>query len=491
MDHNKEWHQIDISNSVIRILIIDDDEDDFFITSEYIKNIPDKKFIIDWCFDYEEGLSKICEGKYDLYLIDYRLGSKTGLELIKEAIKNNCEEPIILLTGKGNQQVDIEAMKAGAFDYQVKPELSVEKLERTIRYALDKAAAMKAVKKNERKFRSFFEKSNDAVFLADEKFVFKDVNDATARLFEYSKEELAELSLYDLMDDPDDIHLLRNRLQHLIEVTNVEMEFVTSSGEKKPCTLSITRETDVHNVVIYQGIIHDISNLKKAEKAKLQLEKLEATGRLARILAHEIRNPLNNINLSIEQLKYSSSEDESKIYFDIIQRNSNTINELISELLNSFKPSEARLEKTSIQFVMNEAVAHALDRIQLKKIELQLSYPEQTLMIQADPEKLKIAFLNIIINAVEAMQEGSGLLRISLIDGKSEYIVHFEDNGCGIPNEDLSKLFEPYFTSKKNGLGLGLAATLNILQSHKAGIEVHSALGKGTTFTLRFQKLAF
>ncbi|PWU02860.1 MAG: hybrid sensor histidine kinase/response regulator [Bacteroidetes bacterium] len=476
-------------NSATKILIIDDDEDDFFITSEYIKSIPDKKFIIDWCFDYEDGLSRICDGKYDLYLIDYRLGSKTGLDLIKEAIKNNCEEPIILLTGKGNRQVDIEAMKAGAFDYQVKPELNVEKLERTIRYALDKAAALKAVRKNERKFRSFFERSNDAVFLAGPDLVFKDVNPATEKLFEYSKEELNELSLYDLIDNQEDVNLLRNRIVHAIDITNIELDLVTKSGEKKSCTLSITKEIDMQNHINFQGIIHDISNLKKAEKSKLQVEKLEATGRLARILAHEIRNPLNNINLSIEQLKYSNGEDESKIYLDIIQRNANNINELIGELLNSFKPAEPSLEKVSLQQVMKDAIANAIDRIQLKKIELNVSFPDEPMEILGDPEKLKIAFVNIIINAVEAMEEGVGELRISIIDGKTDYMLIFEDNGCGIPTEDLSKLFEPYFTSKKNGLGLGLSATLNILQSHKATIEVQSTLGKGTNFIIRMKRL--
>src|SRR5205085_12528710 len=93
-----------------RILIVDDDEDDFFITSEYIKNIPNKTFVIEWCYKYEEALDHICSHAFDLYLIDYHLGAKTGLDLIKDAVKNNCEQPFILLTGKGNQKIDIEAM---------------------------------------------------------------------------------------------------------------------------------------------------------------------------------------------------------------------------------------------------------------------------------------------------------------------------------------------------------------------------------------------
>jgi len=107
----------------------------------------------------------------------------------------------------------------------------------------------------------------------------------------------------------------------------------------------------------------------------------------------------------------------------------------------------------------------------------------------ADTEKLKIAFLNIIINAVEAMEEGSGLLEISVMEDLHSHLVHIKDNGCGISEENLSKLFEPYFTSKRNGMGLGLATSLNIIQSHKASIEVQSNPNQGTVFMLQFEKV--
>lgn len=178
------------SKAIVRILIVDDDEEDFLITSQYIKRIPGRQFDIDWCYEYDEALDKICSSQYDLYFIDYLMGPRTGLELIKEAARNSCEEPIILLTGKGNHQVDIEAMESGAFDYQIKDELTIEKMERCIRYALDKTAALKKLKYNERRFRNFFEKSKDAVFLAADDFEFRDVNVTMTELFRYSREEL-------------------------------------------------------------------------------------------------------------------------------------------------------------------------------------------------------------------------------------------------------------------------------------------------------------
>lgn len=135
---------------------------------------------------------------------------------------------------------------------------------------------------------------------------------------------------------------------------------------------------------------------------------------------------------------------------------------------------------------MDESIASSLDRIILQEVKLQVRYSDQPAHIMADKEKLKIAFLNIIINAVEAMQDKKGLLNIVIETHPLQRIVKITDRGCGISEENLSRLFEPYFTSKRNGMGLGLAATLNILQSHKASIEVNSTLNVGTEFLITF-----
>src|SRR4051812_30951686 len=115
------------SGSKIRIAIIDDDEDDYFIISDYIKQIEGAGFDIDWCGDYATALEKIRSQNYQLYFVDYRLGNHTGLELLQQAASLGCDEPIILLTGKGNKSIDIKAMESGATDYLVKSELTTEK----------------------------------------------------------------------------------------------------------------------------------------------------------------------------------------------------------------------------------------------------------------------------------------------------------------------------------------------------------------------------
>src|SRR5882757_1363790 len=196
----------------VKILVVDDDEDDFFIIKEYIDGIKNQAFIIDWCYTYNDASQKIGGRKYDLYFIDYLLGAKTGLDLISESIKDNCEEPFILLTGNGNRIIDTKAMESGAIDYLVKTELNTEKLERCIRYSLDRASSLKALRYNERKFRNIFERSKDTVFIADEDLVLTEVNDASLTLLEHEKKDLLNKSLYSFLADPDAETSIRNEL---------------------------------------------------------------------------------------------------------------------------------------------------------------------------------------------------------------------------------------------------------------------------------------
>lgn len=472
-------------SSRTKILIVDDDEDDYIITSEYIRHIPGTDYTTDWCPRYADALKHMISKDYDLYFVDYRLGAKSGVELLQEALEHNCEGPIILLTGKGNYEVDIKAMQLGAVDYLIKTELSVEKMERSIRYALERSTTLKALKANERKYRAIFEKSKDVVFLTDEKLNFKDVNEAIFPLLGYTKEEVLQMNLADLIDQAQHKKFLLQSLQSRKMVDDWEVSFNTKDNDKKSCVLTATLEDGTQPVYI-QGIVHDITNLKKAEKATLQAEKLAAAGRLVRTLAHEVRNPLNNITLSVEQMQQDAKDDTEQLYLDIIHRNSRRISDLIGELLNTSRPTEIRLKESTIQTIMDDVISSSIDRLTLKRIKLKVSYPDEALQIFADKEKLKLALLNIVINAVEAMKEQEGTLTISLQEEGNYAVLNITDDGCGISEDNIARLFEPYFTQKRNGVGLGLAFTLNILQAHKATVEVASKLEEGTSFIITF-----
>ena len=218
-------------------------------------------------------------------------------------------------------------------------------------------------------------------------------------------------------------------------------------------------------------------------------EKFAATGRIARNIAHEVRNPLTNINLAADQLKAEQfGQDENVSFlFEMITRNSARINQLISDLLNSTRFSELAYEMTSINSLLDEALLEARDRITLTEVEVVKKYSAGICEISVDKEKIKLVFVNIIINALEAMENKDGsVLTLETREENGKCKVIIRDNGIGMDSISVTRLFEPYFTSKPGGNGLGLANTQNIILNHKGEILVESVLGKGSSFIINF-----
>src|SRR5690606_26566293 len=147
------------------------------------------------------------------------------------------------------------------------------------------------------------------------------------------------------------------------------------SQEKKYVVLTATGQLDTNGESYIQGILHDITNLKKAERATLYAEKLASAGRLVRTLAHEVRNPLNNVQMAVEQLNTASMSEDDHIFIEIIQRNGKRIDNLIAELLDSYRPTEKTFKVISLQTILAESVQMASDRITLKSIDIKVNYP--------------------------------------------------------------------------------------------------------------------
>jgi diguanylate cyclase (GGDEF)-like protein len=130
----------------LRILLVEDDEDDYIITRDLMSSIGNRTASIDWISEYDAALEAMCSNEHDVYLLDYNLGEQTGLELMREGLRKGCMKPVILLTGQGDQEIDQEAMKAGAADYLVKGHIDANLLERSIRYAIERAQMMQTLR---------------------------------------------------------------------------------------------------------------------------------------------------------------------------------------------------------------------------------------------------------------------------------------------------------------------------------------------------------
>jgi signal transduction histidine kinase len=252
---------------------------------------------------------------------------------------------------------------------------------------------------------------------------------------------------------------------------------------------SAARDRSTQKNIQYQKELEaNIDELKRMD-AKLRelksMEKFTATGRVARTIAHEVRNPLTNISLAAEQLQEKAvPQNESSVLLDMISRNSIRINQLVSDLLNATKVIELNIREVSINKILDETLEMAADRIDLSQVKVEKNYAKDVCTVSVDEEKIKIAFLNIIVNAIEAMEKNKGILSIRTKKDGSTCIIEIEDNGNGMDDDTLQKLFEPYFTSKPNGNGLGLTNCQNIILSHRGNITVKSTLRKGTSVVI-------
>ena len=472
----------------IKVLLVEDDEDDVFLAREYLSESTYFDFTVDWEPSIETAKSKLLSNEYQVCLVDYRLENTTGLDLISFVKKSGQHIPIILLTGHGDREVDLEAMRIGAADYLVKGEMNGLALERSIRYALSHASVIMELEAKEKRYRLLFERSIDPIFLANEEFQLIDINASMEKLFACADSERSAINLKEIFFDAEEFENFKHLLRSKGHVRDFEVTLKTYKGDKLVCLVNCVFISDLSSsYCCYQGIIHDLTMRKKAERELVMAEKLLMTGKIARTIAHEVRNPLTNLNLALEQLKDEMPDSESaELYTGIISRNANRIEQLISEMLNSSKLKELNIELVPVNLLIEETIVLILDRINLNQMKLLLEIQEDLPRILVDKEKIKIALLNILINGIEAMKPGEGILKISVSKLENRVVISIADNGTGIAEEELDKLFDPFYTAKPGGMGLGLTSTQNILKSHSAAVEVASELGKGTTFRVIF-----
>ena len=231
-----------------------------------------------------------------------------------------------------------------------------------------------------------------------------------------------------------------------------------------------------------------VTELATANRELMELRSLErftSTGRVARVIAHEIRNPLTNIDLSASHLDNDRlSREDKKTFLDIIARNSRRINELINELLSATKFTELQYEEIRVDELLDESLKEAIDRAQLSRVRIEKNYSTENIWLNVDRSRMKIALLNIIVNAVEAITGEQGRLFLDTSAVNNHCLITIRDNGKGMDEETLSKVFDPYFTSKSDGNGLGMTNSQNIILNHKGKIEVFSEVGKGTSFII-------
>lgn len=225
--------------------------------------------------------------------------------------------------------------------------------------------------------------------------------------------------------------------------------------------------------------------MQDSKQALILSEKLAFTGRVAAGIAHEVRNPLTNVIMSLQQIKKAIKGRELKErHFEIVERNIERINFLITELLNCARPPKLDVSPYDLHQIIDNVLELNKAKLEKAKVKVVKRFSADALPMCIDRIQMEQAFANMIVNAIEAMPENGGLLTISSEINKGNFVVKIEDNGRGIQEEDMIKIFDPFFSRKSQGIGLGLTVCNNIIGSHGGSIEVESDLDRGSVFTV-------
>lgn len=253
-------------------------------------------------------------------------------------------------------------------------------------------------------------------------------------------------------------------------------------------------------IAVFQGIAevemclpYLIDELQKTQDTLIQAEKLSSIGQIAAGVAHEINNPLTGVllytRLMLKGLKEGKFDVESsKERLSLMEQETERCTRIVKNLLDFARQTQPKPVPFALEKVIKNAISILSHHAELSNVNIIIDLDKDLPMVFADPDQIQQVFVNIILNAIQAMPNGGTLtIKSGYIESTKEVYIKFTDTGIGIPKENLKKLFTPFFTTKDKGkgVGLGLAVCYGIIQRHKGKIEVESEVGKGTTFTIK------
>lgn len=285
---------------------------------------------------------------------------------------------------------------------------------------------------------------------------------------------------------PEKLCGIQKSLDKRERITEREIECTFGENRTVPVSVSATRITnDAGEFVGQILILRDLTEIRRLQDEIRRQEKLAAMGGLAAGVAHEVRNPLSSIKaLATFFAGQFADGSKAKEAAGVMVQEVNRLNRVITELLEFSRPTDLKRHSINIRTLLSRSIQLIQQDATNKAIDIKLHIEDDICPVWADPDRLAQCLLNLYLNAIQAMEDG-GTLSVKCTTGETKNVnITVSDTGKGMTSEQLNKIFNPYFTTKKNGTGLGLAIVHKIIEAHQGHIEVKSTIGQGASFTM-------
>ena len=467
------------NNDPIYVLIVEDDRDDFFLTQDVLNSVTGRKYAVAWAGSYDSGATALFEQRFDVALVDYHIGERTGLEFITAMAKRYPECPMILLTGVDNPDVDRAAENAGAADFLVKDALSPDLLDRAIRYA-----------------RKHAERKRLLSAVLDHAAVGMVALDPRGKAQIWNREALRALELTDknpaLISGGD----IEQAIGALARDGRLPEEYRTRADEAFEIGKNDVPGGD--HVVVFQDVTKRARNEQLLRQTAADAEAANrAKSSFLATMSHELRTPLNGILGMVRVLEATMGDQSQLAYVETIKSSSLSLLAIINDVLDLSKIEAGKFELDDadvelaplVEDVVNLLAPTAFD----KGLDLAAYVaPDLPRTMRGDPVRLRQILTNLVGNAVKFTSEGSVTVRV-LPDPQapgSRARIDVTDTGIGISPANQAKLFQKFsqvdssLARRSGGTGLGLAICRELLSLMGGNIWCESEVGHGATFAI-------
>ncbi|MCO5171356.1 MAG: response regulator, partial [Planctomycetes bacterium] len=491
----------------LKVLVVDDDPDASFTLQALLELAPSAPATeTAQATTFEEGLARTVAGGFDVLVFDHRLGRRTGLELIGECRAQGVTTPIVVLTGRGDEQVAVQAMKAGAIDYLVKHRLTPEHLVAALRHAAERGERERlarqvedAQRTSEEHLRLVAQTSNDTTWVFDLTTGAIRLSESFRRQFGHDALELRDgRGWWEEHLHPDDRARCAASLRALMEgrasTWSEEYRLRRADGSWAHVLdrAYLVRDAAGRPVRAVGTLMDQTSRVRREEELR-QAQKMEAIGRLAGGVAHDFNNLLTAIIGYSELLADQVPPGPQRRAVEQIRQAGQRAAALTHQLLAFSRKQVLQPEVLDPGRVVAD-LQDMLRRLISEDIEVVTDLAPDVGRLRADRAQLEQVIVNLAVNARDAMPRG-GRLTISTRQAPGDpprVVLTVSDTGEGMSPEVLAHIFEPFFTTKEvgRGTGLGLSMVYGIVKQSGGDVQVRSAPGAGTTFELAFPAAA-